>query len=120
VEDESKPYVTALELHEEFVGHMEGGGKRMKRTSLLTVAASGVLAVLYFSQLVVLPFGLGVTRQTVDLTDPGLMATEAVVLLLTLLWLYTGVEEYRFAKRVSAQVEEIRRLQAQVAEKHGL
>ena len=118
--DDRSPYVSAIELHEEFVQHMEAGGRRMKNLALLTVGVAAVLSALYLSQLVVLPWVLGVTVQTVDLTSPSLMATEAFVLALSLLWLYTGAREARFAARVQRQVKEIRALEASLAKEHGL
>lgn len=92
----------------------------MKNLALLTVGVAAVLSALYLSQLVVLPWVLGVTVQTVDLTSPSLMATEAFVLALSLLWLYTGAREARFAARVQRQVKEIRALEASLAKEHGL
>ena len=118
--EDRDPYVSGIELHEEFIQRIERGGKMIRALSLATILVAGVLAVSYFSQLVILPFVLGVRSQTVDLVDPPLMALEAVILCLTLAWLYVGLRNYFFADRLERQVREIRAIQAQVASRHSL
>jgi hypothetical protein len=117
---ESDPFVSGTELHEEFIQRVERSGRAIRRLSLLTVFVAGVLAASYFGQLVLLPFALGVKTQTVDLVDPALMALEAVLLALTLAWLYIGVRDYAFVGKLERQVREIRALQAEAAKKYGL
>jgi hypothetical protein len=117
---EGDPYVSALELHEQFVQRVEREGRMMRIISMVTIVVSGVLALSYVSQLVVVPFVLGIKTQTVDLVDPALMAAEVLVAALALVWFYVGLRGYLFARRMSAQVKEIRRMQAGVAEKYGL
>ncbi len=118
--DDKDAMVSSIELHEEFVQRVERTARMIKSLSLITVFVAGVLAVSYFSQLVVLPFVLGVKSQTVDLTSPPLMATEAVVLSLTIAWFAVGMRDYFFTTRVQRQVAEIRAIQAQTAEKYGV
>jgi len=76
--------------------------------------------LLYFLQLVIFPYVLGITSQTVNLVDPGLMGLEVVSLAIALLWLYAGLRDLVFQGRMAKQIKEIRSLQAQVARKYGL
>jgi len=119
-EDSRDPYVSGIELHEEFIQRIERGGRMIRTLALATVFVAGVLTVSYFSQLVILPFALGVKSQTVNLVDPTLMVIEMVLLAFTLAWLYVGLKNYLFANRLERQVREIRAMQMQVANKHGL
>ena len=120
MDEERDQRVEEIELHEEFLQHVERGGGKIMALSLVTVAVAALLAASYVSQLVVLPFMMGVTAQTVDLTDPALMASEAALLILTLVWAYIGARDYAFSRRVVRQVKEIREAQAEAAGKHGL
>ncbi len=111
---------SAARVHEEFIQHMERGGRRMRTLALTTAAVAALLSLSYFSELVIVPFVLGVRTQTVDLTDPSLMALEGVLLILSLLWLYVGVSEFRFSRKLAKQVAEVRAAQAELARKYGL
>jgi len=77
--EDKDPNVSAIELQEEFMQHMESGGRKIRTLALLAVIAGGFFSVSYFVQLVVLPYMLGVTSQTVNLVDPTLMALEPCV-----------------------------------------
>jgi hypothetical protein len=114
------PNVSAIELQEEFIQHMESGGHKIRTLALLTVLAGGFFSISYFAQLIVLPFALGVTSQTVNLVDPGLMALEAASLVLALAWCYTGLRDLSFQRRLAKQIREIRNIQAETAAKYGL
>ncbi len=118
--EDKDPFVSGIEAHEEFLQHIERGEKVIKTLALMTIFVAAFLSASYVSQLVLLPFVLGVKTQTVDLVDPGLMATEVVVLALTLAWLYVGVRDYLFVRRLARQVKEIRSAEANVAKKYGL
>ena len=118
--EDSDPYVSGIELHEEFIQRIERGGRMIRTLSLATILVAGVLAISYFSQLVVLPFALGIKSQTVNLVDPRLMALEAIIMCLTLAWLYVGLKNYFFAKKLERQVKEIRTIQTQIAIRHRL
>jgi hypothetical protein len=115
--EDKSPYVSAIELHEEFIQHMEKGASRMKGLALVTIVVALLLAASYVTQLVVLPFIIGVTTQTVNLLDPSLMAVEVVLLVLILLWLYVGTKEYLFTRKMARQIAEIREEQARLAGK---
>jgi len=118
--EDRDPYVSGIELHEEFIQRIERAGRMIRALALTTVFVAGVLAVSYFSQLVILPFALGVKSQSVNLVDPLLMALEAVVLCFAIAWLYVGLKSYFFVRKLETQVKEIREIQAQVATRHRL
>lgn len=112
--------VSMIELQEEFIQHMERGGRKIRLLALVATVAGGYFAVSYFVQLVVLPYGLGITSQTVDLVDPGLVALGAASLAISLLWCYAGVRDLFFERRLAKRIREVRDLQAQTAKKFGL
>ena len=112
--------VSMIELHEEFIQHIESGGRKIKILALVATLAGGFFATSYFLQLVVVPYGMGIKSQTVNLVDPGLMALEAVGLAVALLWFFAGIRDLLFQGRLEKRVKEIRSLQAQVAVKYGL
>ena len=118
--EEKDPSVSMIELQEEFVQHYESGGKKVRFLALVATVAGGYFALVYFLQLVILPFALGIRSQTVDLVDPSLMALEAVGFAVALLWCLAGIRDLAFAGRLAWQVMDLRALQAQVAEKYGL
>lgn len=118
--EDKDPNVSIIEMQEEFMQHMERGGRKITLLAAVATLAGAYFAANYFLQLVVLPFGLGITTQTVDLVDPGLMAVGAVSLGVSLLWLYAGVRDLRFGRKIARQIKEIRGLQSRAAEKYGL
>jgi len=88
--------------------------------ALIAVVSGAYFALNYFLQLVVLPYGLGITSQTVDLVDPALVAAGTVSLVISLLWLYAGLRDLMFGRRLEKRIRELRQLQARVAQKYGL
>lgn len=118
--EDKDPSVSMIELQEEFIQHMERGGRKITVLAVIATVAGAYFAVNYLLQLVVLPYGLGITTQTVNLVDPGLMAAGAVSLVVSLLWLYAGVRDLAFGRRMSERIKEVRELQSQAAAKYGL
>ena len=118
--EEKDPSVSIIELQEEFVQHIERGGRKIMVLALIAVVSGAYFALNYFLQLVVLPYGLGITSQTVNLVDPPLVAVGAASLVISLLWLYAGLRDLMFGRRLARRIKELRELQAQVAEKYGL
>jgi hypothetical protein len=118
--EDKDPNVSMIELQEEFIQHMERGGRKIRVLALIAALAGAYFAVNYFLQLVVLPYALGITTQTVNLVDPGLMAVGSVSLVISLLWLYTGFRDFVFAGKMATQIKEIRNLQSQLAKQYGL
>jgi len=118
--EDNDPSVSIIELQEEFVQHVERGGRKITLLALIAVVSGAYFAINYFLQLVVLPYGLGITSQTVDLVDPTLVAVGTVSLAISLLWLYAGLRDLMFGRRLEKRIKELRELQAQVAQKYGL
>ena len=112
--------VTMIEMQEEFVQHMERGGRKIALLAAIAALSGAYFAVNYFLQLAILPYVLGIRTQTVNLVDPGLVAVGVASLAVSLLWSYAGLRDLFFARRMAKQVREIRRLQSQVASKYGL
>ncbi|HZW84382.1 MAG TPA: hypothetical protein VFE91_00565 [Nitrososphaerales archaeon] len=98
--DEQGPKI--IEAHQELVRHVEGGARRIRALSLVTIAVSVLLVASYGLQLV-LPL-TGTTSVTVSLTDPGTVVAELVVVALVLVWLYVGVRDYRFSTRLQRDI----------------
>ena len=118
--EDNDPNVSIIELQEDFIQHYERGGRKILVLALIATLAGGYFAFVYFLQLVVLPFALGVTSQTVNLVDPNLMALESVSLAIALLWLLAGVRDVLFARRMARRIKEIRAQQEQIAKRYGL
>jgi hypothetical protein len=106
-----------IEAHQEFVSHIEQGAGRMQFLSLVTVIVAGLLAMSYVLQLA-LPL-TGTTSQTVNLTDPILIATELVVLGLTLVWLYVGISDLGFSRRMKREISRSRAKEREIDAKLG-
>ena len=117
---ERDPGVSIIELQEEFIQHMERGGKKIRLLSLVATIVGAYFAVSYFVQLVVLPYGLGITSQTVDLVNPGLVGLGILSLAISLLWCYAGVRNLLFERKLAERIREVRELQAESAKKYGL
>lgn len=114
------PNVSTIELLEEFMQHIERGGRKIRLLALIAMLAGGYFAVSYFVQLVILPYALGITSQTVNLVDPSLVVAGIVSLAISLLWFFAGLRDILFERKLATRIREIRALQAQVAEKYGL
>jgi len=118
--EDKDPGVSIIELQEEFIQHMERGGRKIRLLSLIAIVAGAYFALNYFLQLVVLPYGLGITSETVNLVDPTLAALGLVSLVISLLWFGAGLRDLMFERRLAKRIKEVRELQAQVARKYGL
>jgi len=110
---EKSPVVSMIETHEEFIQHIESGSSMMRTLSAITIAVSFVLLLAYVSQLL-FPYATGVTTQSVNLVDPTLQATEIVVSVLALLWLYVGARDFFFTRRMGRAIKEIRILEKDI------
>jgi len=118
--EDKDPSVSIIELQEEFIQHMERGGRKIRLLALIAIIAGAYFALSYFFQLVVLPYGLGITSETVNLVDPALVALGVVSLVVSLLWFYAGVRDLVFERRLAKRIREVRELQSQVAQKYSL
>jgi len=108
-----------IEAHEEFVQHIENGSSKIRALSLMTIAVAALLAVSYVYQLA-LPLITGTMIVQINLADPSLMATEIVLVVLALAWLYVGLRDYLFTQRLTKQIKEARRLEGEIMKKYGL
>ncbi len=95
-----------MEAHQELVARIEQSLSRIRALSLATVVVALILAASYASQLV-LPL-YGVKTVTVNLTDPANEALELVVLALSMVWLYVGVTNILFLRRVGPRIASAR------------
>ena len=118
--EDKDPGVSIIELQEEFIQHMERGGRKIILLALIAVVSGAYFALNYFLQLIVLPYGLGIRSQTVNLVDPALVAVGTVSFVISLLWLYAGLRNLMFGRRLEKRIKELRELQAQAAQKYGL
>jgi len=100
--DEREDAVKVIEAHQELVTRLERTTGRMRALSLVTVLVAVFFALAYAYQLL-LTF-TGTKTVTVNLTDPANEATEIVVLLLALAWLYVGARDYLFSTRIKKAV----------------
>ena len=118
--EDDDPGVSTIEMHEEFIQHMESGGRKITLLAVVATVAGAYFAANYFVQLVVFPYVFGITSQTVNLVDPGLVAIGALSLAVSLLWLYAGIRDIMFGMKISKQIREIRTMQARAAKKYRL
>lgn len=114
------PGVSIIELQEEFIQHVERGGRKIRMLALIATVAGAYFAASYFAQLVIFPYVLGVTSEPVDLVDPGVVAAGVLSLAVSVLWLYAGVRNLLFERRLAKRVMEVRRLQSEIAKRYGL
>jgi len=105
-----------LEAHEEFIQHIEKGSSKIRTLSVTTLVVAVLLVASYLYQLL-LPYATGTTTVTVNLLDPTLQATEAIVLLIALAWLYVALRDYLFTTRLTHSIREIRRQERELEER---
>jgi len=120
VTEDKDPGVSVIELEEEFIKHMERGGRKIRLLAAIAILAGAYFAINYFVQLVVLPYGMGIRSETVNLVDPGLVVLGVFSLVISLLWCYAGVRDLLFQRRLAKRIRQVRELQAQVAQEYGL
>jgi len=113
--DDKEAATEIIDAHQELVGRIEQSTGRIRALSLVTIVVAAILAVSYVSQLA-LPL-MGTDTVTVHLSDPANIASELVVLLLALAWMYVGVSDYRFSSRVRGQIDSARREEREIEEK---
>ena len=116
LQDERSPVVAMIEAHEDFIQHIEQGARRIKTLSMFTVIVAAVLTLSYAYQLL-LPYFTGVTSVSVSLDDPLLQATEVALIALSLLWLYIGLADYVFTRRMAAAIREARAVESELERK---
>ena len=97
----------SLEVHEEFIQHVERGQRKLRNLSIITLVVAVLLGAAYSSQILE-PFVTGQKVVQVNLADPTLVAVELLVLILTLAWIYVGAVNYLFYTRLGKSIKEIR------------
>lgn len=118
--NEPETGISMIEIQEEFIQHMERGGRKIRVLAAIATLAGGYFAATYFFQLVILPYALGITTQTVDLVDPGLVAAGLVSLVISLAWCLAGVRDLAFERKMAKRIKEVRALQSEGAKRYGL
>ena len=98
---------SVLELREEVLQRVEKFGSRIKRLSVVTLFVSGLLSISYVVE-IVYPYLGGPATETVNLKDPTLVALEAFLTVMALLWFYVGLSDCRFVARLSSLVVKAR------------
>jgi ABC-type branched-subunit amino acid transport system permease subunit len=108
-----------VEVHEEFIQHIEAGQRKIRSLSLLTLLVSVLLGASYLVQLVY-PYVGGESVVSVNLRDPTLVATEVLVTVLAFAWVYVGATNYLFASRLGRMVKSAREAEKKLAAEAGL
>lgn len=103
------------EMHEDFIQHVEEGSSKMKFLSLASIVVAALLVISFVARLA-LPLS-GTTGATVSLTDPTLIAMEALVLVLVLAWLCVSVGNLRFTTNLTRQIAVARAAEAEIGKK---
>lgn len=101
---------SVLEIHEEFLKHVEAGSAKIKTLSMVTIVVAALLAASYVYE-VALAYAGSQQQVTVNLRDPALVSVELVLTALALVWLYVGVNDYRFVARLSKSIAKARALE---------
>jgi len=113
---EKSPNATIVEAHEEFVQHIENGQAKIRALSVLTMAVGVILLGSYFSQ-ILYPYVTGQTVVQVNLVDPTLLIFEVALIVLTFAWVYVGVIDYLFSRRLNKMIREARAIEKQMGQK---
>ncbi|MDV3278014.1 MAG: hypothetical protein LYZ69_06045 [Nitrososphaerales archaeon] len=112
-EKEEPQAAAALGLHEEFIRHVESGASKIRTLSIITILVALGLAASYAYQLA-LPSLTGATTVTVNLADPLLEATELLLLALSLVWLYVGLRDLLFTRRMAKSIRDARMAEREI------
>jgi hypothetical protein len=116
--EDRDPKMMVIEMHEEFIQHMEKGGSIIKTLSSITVVVALLLVGSYAYELAS-PYFTGTTSVTVNLVDPVLQATEIGLLALGLAWLSIGLRDLVFTRKMSKAIREVRALEKEIEERIG-
>jgi hypothetical protein len=105
--DKPQAEKSVLEAHEEFVQHIEIGSRKIRTLAIITILITGLLAGSYIYQLI-----LGLTGSAtiveVNVSDPALEASEAVLLVLVLAWLIVAVRDFFFVSKLTKDIKQAR------------
>ena len=101
-----------IEAHEEWLKRMDAAASRTRRLSVITVVAAGLLTLAYAAQFVLSL--TGTPAVLVQVSSPILIGFQGILLILVVLWLYTGLDFYRFTSRLKKQVAKARQEEAEL------
>jgi len=104
---------SVLEIHEEFLQHVESGSAKIKTLSVATIVVAGILVISYVYQIIT-PYLYGQTYVPVNLRDPTLVAFEVILTIVAILWLYVGVRDYMFVARLAKSIGRARALEKDI------
>lgn len=104
-----------IDAHQELVLHIEQTAGKVRVLSIVTVVVAAVLALSYISQLA-LPL-TGTTTVTVNLADPANILTELIVLALSIIWLYVGLQDLRFSWRMKGEIKSARSKEKEIQDR---
>jgi hypothetical protein len=110
---ESSTVVKIIETHEEFIERIERGERKIRWLSSITILVSAILFFSYVAQLA-LPYVTGESTQTVNLSDPALQGVEIIVAVLALFWLYIGIDDFLFTRKLGKSIRDIRTLEKEL------
>ncbi len=110
---EKNPEKSILEIHEEFLQHVEAGSSKIRVLSVITIIVASLLALSYVYQ-VGSAYLTATYTVTVNLRDPLLVAFELVLTVLAFLWLYVGVRDYRFVSGLAKSIGRARALEREI------
>ncbi len=102
-----------LEAHEEFIQQIENGSSKIRALSSITIVVTLLLIASFLIQLA-LPYFSGTTTVAVNLADPALQAAELLLIALAAVWLYVGVRDYLFTRRMTKAIKQIRDLEREL------
>lgn len=115
--EEKSPVATMIDAHEEWLRRMDATASRTRNLSIITIVAAGLLTLAYSTQFVLSL--TGVTAVEVQVSSPVLIAFQGVLLVLVVLWLYTGVDFYRFTSRLKKQIARAQEEEAELEKRIG-
>lgn len=104
--DEKSPVSTMIEAHEEWLRRMDATASRTRNLSIITIVAAGLLTLAYASTLILSL--TGTSTVVVQVSNSVLVAYQGILLILVVLWLYTGLSSFRFTSRLKKQVAKAR------------
>jgi len=101
------PGSQVIEAHEELKQQIESVSSKVRALAIITMGVTFLLIIAYLYQLI-LPYYSGSRYVQVDLLDPTLQVTQALLIVLVGAWFYVAAMNYRFVTRMQRRLREIR------------
>ena len=115
--EDRSPVATMIDAHEEWLRRMDATASRTRSLSIITIIAAGLLALAYAAQFILSL--TGTTTVEVQVSSPVLVVFQGVLLVLVLLWLYTGLGFYRFTSHLRKQVAKAQEEEVELEKRIG-